>query len=275
MNFGLDKITTNAGTQARAKISQATIDNYAEAMLAGAKFPPVTLFGDGINIYLADGFHRYFAAKKIGAPNIEAVLHEGTLRDAILHSLRANFNHGLQRTNEDKRKAVTIMLEDFEWESWSDREIAKHCEVGHTLVSKLRKELGLNKEVTKFERDGKVIEMSKPIKPNKKEEDKLPDEYLSASTDVEKEKLIHAVDLLQAENQELTDKLAVATVSPEVAERDMAQSLIADLRSQIKFLKIELDAVKQSRDTYQSEKAQLMKQNAMLQKKLKKYESGE
>jgi hypothetical protein len=68
--------------------------------------------------------------------------------------------------------------------------------------------------------------------------------------------------------------LAVASISPEVAEREMAQSLIADLRAQIKVLEIELKAVKQSRDTYQSEKAQLMKQNATLQKKLKQYEES-
>jgi hypothetical protein len=68
--------------------------------------------------------------------------------------------------------------------------------------------------------------------------------------------------------------LAVVSASPEQAERDMTESLIAELRNKIKFLEIELKSARQSRDTYQSEKAQLMKQNAMLQKKLKQYEEG-
>jgi predicted nucleic acid-binding Zn-ribbon protein len=55
-------------------------------------------------------------------------------------------------------------------------------------------------------------------------------------------------------------------------EKQMAESTIKDLRAQIRLLEIELAAVKQSRDTFQSENAQLMKQVAMLQKKIKKQE---
>jgi len=132
-------------------------------------------------------------------------------------------------------------------------------------------------EERKFERDGKVHKMeAKILKDKKLSKDHvatLPDAEME--TDVEKEELFDAVDLLKAENQALTDQLAVVSISPEAAERDMAQSLIAELRSKIRILEIELKSATQSRDMYQSEKAQLMKQNAMLQKKLKKYESGE
>lgn len=273
MNLGLDKIRIDCGTQARAELNQEIVAEYAEAILAGANFPPVTVFFDGSTYYLADGFHRYMANKKAGSPGINADVVNGTLREAILHSLSVNNEHGLRRTNADKRKAVMTMLQDFEWTDWSDREIAKWCKVGHPLVGRIRDELGGGTEKVKFERGGKVIEMGKKIKPKKEEE--LPDLHLEQIPDNEKEILFDALDLLKAENQALTDKLAVATISPEQSERDMAQSLIADLRNQIKFLEIELKSVKQSRDTYQSEKAQLMKQNAMLQKKLKKYESGE
>jgi len=49
--------------------------------------------------------------------------------------------HGKARTNDDKRRIVTRMLQDEEWMQWSDREIARHCGVGHVSVSKRRKEL--------------------------------------------------------------------------------------------------------------------------------------
>lgn len=273
MNISLDKIRIDCGTQARAALNEEIVAEYAEALLAGAKFPPVTVYFDGSSYYLADGFHRYMANQAAKSPNIEANVVNGTLREAILHSLSVNNEHGLRRTNADKRKAVITMLQDFEWADWSDREIAKWCKVGHPLVGRIRDELGGGSDKVKFERGGKVMEMGKKIKA-KKEED-FPILHVEQIPDDEKEILFDAVELLKAENQALTDKLAVATVSPETAERDMAQSLISDLRNQIKFLEIELKSVKQSRDTYQSEKAQLMKQNAMLQKKLKKYESGE
>lgn len=53
-------------------------------------------------------------------------------------SVGANEEHGLRRTNEDKRRAVLTLLGDAEWSSWSDREIARQCAVGYTLVAKLR-----------------------------------------------------------------------------------------------------------------------------------------
>ncbi len=267
MNISLDKIRIDCGTQSREAINPNTIVEYTEAILSGAVFPSVTVFFDGTDYYLADGFHRYFATKSAGSPGIEALVINGTLRDAILHSLSANHDHGLRRTNADKRKSVITMLEDFEWQDWSDREIAKYCKVGNSLVSQIRRDMHIVKDTVKFERGGKVHVQKVP----KQKEDS----HLFENTDEEKEHLFEAVDLLKAENQALTDKLAVVSVSPEAAERDMAQSLIAELRNEIKLLTIQLNAVTQSRDTYQSEKAQLMKQNAILQKKLKKYESGE
>ena len=35
-------------------------------------------------------------------------------------------------TNADKRRAVETLLNDAEWATWSDREIARQCGVHHT-----------------------------------------------------------------------------------------------------------------------------------------------
>jgi hypothetical protein len=43
--------------------------------------------------------------------------------------------------NEDKRHAVLTLLEDDEWRTWSDYEIACRCGVGHNLASIIRKSL--------------------------------------------------------------------------------------------------------------------------------------
>lgn len=135
------------GTQPRQEISNKTIDEYAEAIRNGVDFPPVVVFRDGATQWLVDGFHRYWAHKRAGKGAIKADVHEGTHRDAILFSLSINDAHGLRRTNADKRKAVTTMLtnelvsKDADGASWSDRAIAKQCNVTHPYVAQIRSSL--------------------------------------------------------------------------------------------------------------------------------------
>lgn len=136
----LASIRLDGGTQPRTAISEETVANYAEHMQAMAPvFPPVVLFFDGADHWLADGFHRCHAAKQIGREEIAADIRTGTRRDAVLFSVCANQTHGLQRTRADKRKAVATLLQDEEWRQWSNSEIARRCGVTHTFVGDVRR----------------------------------------------------------------------------------------------------------------------------------------
>lgn len=64
-----------------------------------------------------------------------------TKRDAILYSVGVNSDHGLRRSNDDKRQAIMTLLKDEEWSQWSDSEIARQCAVDQTTVSKHRRSL--------------------------------------------------------------------------------------------------------------------------------------
>lgn len=132
----LDRIQIDGGTQSRAALNEAVVADYAEHV---DSLPPVTVYFDGAAYWLADGFHRYFAHKKAGRDVLRAIVERGTKRDAILHSVGANATHGLRRTNEDKRRAVLTLLEDAEWATWSDRDIAKACGVTHPFVASIRR----------------------------------------------------------------------------------------------------------------------------------------
>ncbi|MCC5644821.1 hypothetical protein LC607_18120 [Nostoc sp. CHAB 5824] len=134
-------IKLDGGTQSRAGINQQVIDEYAAAWRDGAKFPPIIAFYDGENYWLADGFHRCISAKQANVAEIEADIRQGTRRDAVLYSVGANSNHGLRRTNDDKRRAVSTLLSDEEWGEWSDREIARRCGVHHDTVGRIRADL--------------------------------------------------------------------------------------------------------------------------------------
>lgn len=131
-------IRIDGGTQSRASLYQNVVDDYASAIEEGAAFPPVVVFHDGSVHWLADGFHRHAACAKLGLVDIDAIVRQGTRRDAILYSVGANETHGLRRTNEDKRRAVLTLLSDSEWSAWADREIARRCCVGADMVGRLR-----------------------------------------------------------------------------------------------------------------------------------------
>ena len=96
---------------------------------------------DGTDYWLADGFHRVGAARKIGRETIEAEIKDGSARDAILHGIGSNASHGLRRTQADKQRAVERLLKDPEWARWSDRKIAEVAKVDHKTVGKIRRDL--------------------------------------------------------------------------------------------------------------------------------------
>ncbi len=134
----LEAIRTDGGTQPRAEIDHDLVLEYAGALEGGAAFPPVVVYYDGSDRWLADGFHRHAAHRLAGRKTIDAEVQSGTKRDAILFSFGANDAHGKRRSNDDKRRAVEGMLSDPEWARWADREIARQCRVSHTYVAKLR-----------------------------------------------------------------------------------------------------------------------------------------
>lgn len=142
--LSLSRIVAHQEVQARVAMNEETIEEYAEAMRNGDKFPPVVVFSDddSASYWLADGFHRCHAAKQIANKwSLPAEIRAGGKREAILFAVGANASHGLRRSREDKRNSVLKLLKDTEWSRWSDREIARQCRVSHPLVSKLRAEL--------------------------------------------------------------------------------------------------------------------------------------
>lgn len=137
----LSQIRTDGGTQPRATLDFAAVDDYMDAMEAGVKFPPVTVFYDGSDYWLADGFHRCKAASQAGLEETACDIHQGTQQDAQWYSFAANKANGLRRTNEDKQRAVKAALRHPGGAGKSDREIAKHVGVAPITVGEWRKKL--------------------------------------------------------------------------------------------------------------------------------------
>ena len=134
--------------QTRAALNEDTVGDYAEAMERGDKFPAVTVFTDGENYYLADGFHRVEALRRIGKKSVVAELQDGDYKAALFYALKANSTHGLRRTNADKRHAIEM--------AWNAREhlfggepsnalLAETCGVTRQWVIKWLQDQGVNR----------------------------------------------------------------------------------------------------------------------------------
>lgn len=134
----LDRIRIDGGTQPRLGIDYDVAYGYGDLMAEGVKFPPVTVFYDGENYWLADGFHRYHAAFAQEMTEIAADVIQGTIEDAQWFSFGANKAHGLMRSNDDKQRAVKAALQHSKCAGLSDRAIAKHIGVTAPTVAAWR-----------------------------------------------------------------------------------------------------------------------------------------
>ena len=164
--INLAQVIIDHNLQQRVKLDHSVINDYAIAYQEGMEFPPITIWkctDEEGNIednsvarsplsvpryYLVDGFHRVAAVKQAGIEELPFIEKSGTYREALLFSLSVNATHGLRRSNADKRKAVMTLLNDKEWSNWSNRTIAKKCQVSASLVDKLRNEFLNNHNLT-------------------------------------------------------------------------------------------------------------------------------
>jgi hypothetical protein len=167
MKIRLDSINLDSSIQCRARINTSTVNEYADRMSKGDKFPPVILFGTAKKhprsvpvgwirklCWIGDGWHRVKAAQAIGQHQIDAELRPGGRIDALKFALMSNTVHGNRRTNADKRRCVEIALREFP--KLSSRAIAGMCGVDHKFVDSIRpKPTGDGRQSKRTGRDGK------------------------------------------------------------------------------------------------------------------------
>lgn len=279
----LSKVRIEGKTQPRAELNQDTIAEYAEAYKSGANLPPVTLFFDGSSYWLADGFHRYNAARDAGRTTIYEEIIPGTLRDAILYSLSANSKHGLRRSNADKKKAVKTLLDDPEWSMWPQAKIAETCGVTREYVNRVcsefvtcdRSQVSAPQERKYTTKHGTTATMNTANIGRKngaaKPEPEQPEASAPAEPDEEAPPEYTALDQAMDTVRDLQDALAMANAG-HLSEEDKTQAadLIARLREENRILTLKLKAMTAARDGFMTQVAELKKQCAMQRKELDK-----
>lgn len=135
----LKNVNVDPAIQPRAAgLDEGHVADLEAAYRAGAAVPPprVVKTASGA-MWLSRGFHRIAAALRAGLAELEFEVVAGDRKDAIIDAACSNTDHGLKRTNADKRRAVEILL--TECPEWSDRKLADSAGVGDDLVRAVRK----------------------------------------------------------------------------------------------------------------------------------------
>lgn len=275
----LDQIRIDGGTQSRVELNQETVAEYAQAFTAGATFPPVVAFFDGAEYWLADGFHRYFGARDAGESAMYAEIKNGTKLDAQLFSFSVNADHGLRRSNADKRKAVTGALNHPVSCKWSDNQIAKHCGVDHKTVAAVRSailgnsqdakpvERTVTRNGTTYTQDTSNIGKAAAKSWDGVDRTPLPTKPATAAEPAQVEPEAEAppeyteLDAARDQITELQSELVVARMGdiPE-DQKTQAAERIAALQAEVNTLTATLKAVQLSRDSLMEEAVQMKRQ---------------
>ena len=136
--LSVDLLVINGDTQSRVDVNSETVDEYAELISASkGKWPfgPLTVYHSGSVYYVADGFHRTLAAVKAGRASIPCDVKKGTARDARFFGMKANDEHGLRMSRDDRRKNVIWMLENYP--EMTQANIAENAGVGVRTVERI------------------------------------------------------------------------------------------------------------------------------------------
>jgi hypothetical protein len=140
-NVKLEELTADPDIQQRSGWDDKNplIAEYAQAILDGARFPPIVVFEDtDMTTRIADGFNRYEAHVVAKKGKIACDIRSGTKEDAIWFACGANASHGMRRSSKDKQRSVLTALKHPKSTGMSDRSIALHCGCSNTMVSQMR-----------------------------------------------------------------------------------------------------------------------------------------
>lgn len=152
MNLPISEIIVDPRVQLKArKIDNDTVTSYVEAMSNGDQFPPVIVFSQNGNSWLADGFHRVAAARFLGRQEIEVENRPGTKEDAMIYAATANARHGRQMSRAEKKEAAERLLKTNRPE-WTCQTIAGELGLGERTVK------GYSASLNKHDGDGKKVQ---------------------------------------------------------------------------------------------------------------------
>jgi ribosomal protein L29 len=241
---------------------------------------PITLF-EGMVI---DGWHRYTAAQEVGVhcPTIELIGVDPQAFVIAQNKARRHIQQG---------QIALAVAAVYQWKpagrpgnsapgaGFSTAKLADIAGVGtRTMEQAKAVESKATPKVKEAVKSGEIsvkrgAEIAKLPAKEQTKAIKEPPKTAPATNDAREDEFAESafvISELAEENETLRAQIAVGQMDAPEVERISAAELIADLRAQVKTLEAELAAMRISRDRFQSENRELMKQVGMNARELKK-----
>ena len=201
----LAQIVFDKEVQVRVETDEETAKDYYDAMETEEdmkKFPPLTVYFDGCNYWLADGHHRYWAAFRRGYKKILVKVIDGSHDDAILAAVKLNAQNGLRFNDNDWEKIIPLVTSKKQWSDWSNRKLAEELKCSEITIRRYRQENSGATAVAPGKRRGKDGKLY-PSKMNKKPKSKAVASEPTGDTGVSPEKFRDADDDFTPPEQKL------------------------------------------------------------------------
>jgi hypothetical protein len=225
-----------------------------------------------------DGWHRFRACTELGIEPLKFTF--STADDPVSFVL----SHNLHRRHLTPSQRAAAVVACSTW--------APVGKVKPEMVSGLRRDADMAKMAGTSDRtirDAKVAhkaglgemvkagaltaneaaQVARGVEPKKAKRTLVQEEQKADANDQLAEAQ-HAITDLAAENERLSDRLAVEAMDASEEEKTAAANTIAELRHQVQALEAELNAVKVSRDTYMRENGELKNQIKMMRRQAEK-----
>jgi hypothetical protein len=135
--LNISTIRRDGGTQCRVHPRADLISQYSQLMAEGVHFPPVTVWFDGVDYWLSDGFQRIAALERTGSQTVTAQVKQGTLTDAQWDSCNSNSTHGHRRSVPDLVAAIKRAVLHPKANGLSHRQLAHHVGIPESTFRRL------------------------------------------------------------------------------------------------------------------------------------------
>jgi len=101
----LERLVLDYNFYPRTQVSDEHVSNMREAILAGRELPPILV--DAKSFRIVDGFHRYFAYKRLQFDEVIADVRNYKNEAAMLEdAVRLNSDHGRPFHTQDRRRII-------------------------------------------------------------------------------------------------------------------------------------------------------------------------
>lgn len=134
MKIKLNEIVIDPAVAIREGTDEDTIQRYMDNF---DELPPIIVYQTDHKYLLADGFHRWAAATKLGHGDIEADIRLGSYQEASEFAIYANLKHGRPLSREEYKNAVRRL--NLLHPEWGSRKLSESIQRSQRFIESVVK----------------------------------------------------------------------------------------------------------------------------------------